>query len=834
MIAHIVNNRANAAVPKRKAASISSDDDENDLSAIFAKRQKEVPKRVQPAPVPSNVKNLWDGPLPFEKLNFKTSLSKKSEIRQPMETDEFEVEDEDDLAGGFQHDDDVKVPKPLPPWMIRTGDIRADVQEQRARDLELNAEDRERALDEEMIYRRGHGIIEVQSSDEESDIEVVDARPAERMEIDLTKESLPATQEEPHSNGIESAGDLMENIRAIPTQSNTSQDRQSSPRPLSTLHAIGEERERSPEEFIEWSESDQEDAPTRSLRDKEPNQSIEGPVQTRSSITKSQSPQPNTPAATLQSAENGWGVSQLNSPSPVFENIEMPTSTAFPTTQEAEPFISVLDRPLDIQEADMGSDIGDFDEFSDPEDQELLAQLAMEAEEHARFASTLNNKSAEENREAYERELKALRNQQKKDRRDADEVSHVMITECQALLRLFGLPYITAPMEAEAQCAELVHLGLVDGIVTDDSDIFLFGGTRVYKNMFNSNKFVECYLAKDIEKELSLSRYQLISIAHLLGSDYTEGLPGIGPVTALEIVSEFCSSETGLQEFRDWWSDVQQNSRPKEADAASPFRRKFRRAQATKLFLPPGFPSSAVTDAYLNPQVDHSPEPFQWGVPDLDALRQFFMATIGWSQERTDEVLVPVIRDMNRREAEGTQSNITRYFEGGVGVGAQERGDAFAPRVREKESVRMREAVKKLKSKAKAKTGGGLSTKGTFADEAVSWVEKDKKRVERERKRVGTSGGEGKTKGAKKVVCDDMDLNVNVDANDGAGDAHETDADVDAAGDASQAEEGFGTNVGGDSAKADNESKREEGDNDDAYTTNRGKKKGKVMTRTKA
>jgi DNA excision repair protein ERCC-5 len=56
------------------------------------------------------------------------------------------------------------------------------------------------------------------------------------------------------------------------------------------------------------------------------------------------------------------------------------------------------------------------------------------------------------------------------------------------LLSLFGIPYIISPSEAEAQCAYLKATKLVDGIITDDSDVFLFGGDCVYKNVFNSNR----------------------------------------------------------------------------------------------------------------------------------------------------------------------------------------------------------------------------------------------------------------------------------------------------------------------------------------------------------
>lgn len=385
------------------------------------------------------------------------------------------------------------------------------------------------------------------------------------------------------------------------------------------------------------------------------------------------------------------------SSSPEFEDVTMQQQENIPDVSFAglEPQAgAAIDEQAFVEE-----------DLMDPEDEDLMRQLAAEGEEHVRFAATLNSAPHPQSAFDYEQELKQLRSQQKRDRRDADDVSQIMINECQQLLRLFGLPYITAPMEAEAQCAELVSLGLVDGVITDDSDIFLFGGTRVYKNMFNQSKFVECYLASDMEKEYALHRQKLISFAHLLGSDYTEGIPGIGPVTALEILTEFSS----LEEFRDWWTKVQTGVNTGDQHAG--LYKKFKKA-ISKIFLPPSFPDTRVDGAYFQPEVDSDPSPFQWGVPDLHGLRHFLMSTIGWSQERTDEVLVPVIRDMNRREHEGTQSNITNFFDGPQGAGA------FAPRVRAPGQSRMEKAFTRLRREAGANQD--TADEGASQDEVAS------------------------------------------------------------------------------------------------------------------
>lgn len=58
-------------------------------------------------------------------------------------------------------------------------------------------------------------------------------------------------------------------------------------------------------------------------------------------------------------------------------------------------------------------------------------------------------------------------------------------------------------MEAEAQCAFLDKVNLTDGTITDDSDIWLFGGKTVYKNFFNQSKHVMEFRSENIQHHFS-------------------------------------------------------------------------------------------------------------------------------------------------------------------------------------------------------------------------------------------------------------------------------------------------------------------------------------------
>jgi DNA excision repair protein ERCC-5 len=309
-----------------------------------------------------------------------------------------------------------------------------------------------------------------------------------------------------------------------------------------------------------------------------------------------------------------------------------------------------------------------------------------------------------------------LKSAMKGQKRDSDEVSDRMIDDVIELLQLFGVPYIVSPMEAEAQCATLEQLKLVDGIITDDSDVFLFGGQCVYKNIFEERKFVEAFWASDVENELKIRREQMILMAQMLGSDYCEGIRGIGIVNAMEVIRAFPSAEMLSSDFKQWLqtysllseeevatdSDSSSCSEPEENDktngktsgktrgkkrkgrkqkkkkkVTSKRKRKYtpkelddmdevERFKAehenyrSKWHVGENFPDPLVTNAYLHPIVDKSTDPFKWGLPNVDLLREYCFDKFAWTNEHTNDQIMPMVEKL--KEKGSRQRRMDQYY----------------------------------------------------------------------------------------------------------------------------------------------------------------------------
>lgn len=276
----------------------------------------------------------------------------------------------------------------------------------------------------------------------------------------------------------------------------------------------------------------------------------------------------------------------------------------------------------------------------------------------------------------------------------SDSPTEQMFTECQELLQICGIPYIIAPTEAEAQCAWLDANNLVDGVVTDDNDAFLFGARRVYRHIFEESKYVEEYRSEDIVKELGLSRDSLILMALLLGSDYTPGIAGVGIVNAVEIISSFGDIE-GLENFKEWVNSVDddiitlvyEESKLKQGSGTvQEFKQKHKSIRKSWV-LPDNFPSQEVIESYKKPALDESKSKFTFISPDFTMLESYCSRRFGWDDIKIRNLFDPVKKSLSQRDKQQTIQGFLSFRE------------KFA-RVRSK---RLAEAVEKVKTSKKRK-----------------------------------------------------------------------------------------------------------------------------------
>jgi flap endonuclease-1 len=138
-----------------------------------------------------------------------------------------------------------------------------------------------------------------------------------------------------------------------------------------------------------------------------------------------------------------------------------------------------------------------------------------------------------------------------------------MAGEARELLRLMGLPVIQAPAEGEAQASHMAAKSSVWAAASKDYDCLLFGAPRLLRFLTISGKeFLPSKGAfRAITPELidtaslldhyGITREQLIDLAILVGTDFNDGVKGIGPKKALKLVADHGSIEQMPSEIRD-------------------------------------------------------------------------------------------------------------------------------------------------------------------------------------------------------------------------------------------------------------------------------------------
>jgi flap endonuclease-1 len=194
-----------------------------------------------------------------------------------------------------------------------------------------------------------------------------------------------------------------------------------------------------------------------------------------------------------------------------------------------------------------------------------------------------------------------------------------MVAEARELLRLMGVPTVQAPSEGEAQAAHMAATNpLVWAAASKDYDSLLFGAPRLVRFLtISGREFLpsrgtfrpivpETIVLDSLLDGWRISREGLVDLAILVGTDFNDGIKGIGPKKALVLVQRYGRIENMPEEIRQALGDP---------DAVDPVR---------QIFLHPD-----VADTF-----DVQPSE-----PDIDGIVAFLCGEREFSRERVGAAL---------------------------------------------------------------------------------------------------------------------------------------------------------------------------------------------------
>lgn len=255
--------------------------------------------------------------------------------------------------------------------------------------------------------------------------------------------------------------------------------------------------------------------------------------------------------------------------------------------------------------------------------------------------------------------------------------------ECKRLLRLMGVPYIDAPTEAEAQCAVLAKAGKVYAAASEDMDTLCFDSPILLRHLTFSEQRREPIQEIHLDRVLAgldMDRKQFIDLCILLGCDYVDPIPKIGPNTALKLIREHTTLENVV-------ASIQADSKKRYT-------------------IPDDWPFADARELFFHPDVrpaDHPDCDFKWESPDVEGLVQFLVTEKGFSEDRVRSGAARLQKNLKSAQ----QARLEGFFK------PVPKTEEEKVTLKRKAEEKAEERKKKVKAEQKAKKEAKAKPRGT-------------------------------------------------------------------------------------------------------------------------
>jgi flap endonuclease-1 len=187
--------------------------------------------------------------------------------------------------------------------------------------------------------------------------------------------------------------------------------------------------------------------------------------------------------------------------------------------------------------------------------------FAFDGKPHPLKAKTLEERKQRKERAEKEYKKALEKGDLAKARSKAQQTSKLtdeMVNQSKDLLSALGIPWVQAPEEGESQASYMVKKGDAYAVGSQDYDCLLVGSPVLVRNLTaqgrrkipGKEKYTKIY-PKQIRlktnlKSLGIKQKQLVDMAMLIGTDFNDGIKGIGPKKSLDLIKKNGNIESAL------------------------------------------------------------------------------------------------------------------------------------------------------------------------------------------------------------------------------------------------------------------------------------------------